>query len=142
MIFLCSNLLSADSSHLFVWDTVSTFKLVARVALFDQQKHVQALTGKAAQSNSSSPLAFDFNADGTLVALAHHSQLSVWDWTSGLHQLVAAPLTDEEEPVRQVMGVGADGESAWITVQPHVLTFWRFEVDQGLVLEVFFHFLM
>ena len=33
------------------------------------------------------------------------------------------------------MGVGADGEAAWVTVQPHVLTFWRFEIDQGLVLE-------
>jgi WD40 repeat protein len=102
------HLLSADRGHLFVWDTNATFKLVARVALFDQQKHVQSLLASGAASADSSSatassLALDFSNDGTLVALALGDNLSIWDWTSGLHQLVASPLTDPEETVRQVL---------------------------------------
>jgi hypothetical protein len=50
------------------------------------------------------PLALDFSSDGSLVCVALHGQLTLWDWTTGLHQLHSAPLTDPEQTVVQVCG--------------------------------------
>ena len=45
-------------------------------------------------------------------------------------------LTDGDESVRQIIALG-DVDTSWVTVQPRVLTFWRYAADQGLILEVY-----
>jgi hypothetical protein len=50
------HLLSADATHLMVWDVVSTFALVAKVALMDAARHVQLVNQATGSSGAvSSP---------------------------------------------------------------------------------------